>query len=281
MTCLEKYRPTIATVLDWEREDQQREVLSWAEEAAQWVKDSVIVIPKVPGQVWRIPHTVGGKSIRLGYSAASTFSGTPVSVGEFVEWGGPVHCLGGGPAAQMHFARLMNMVSADGNYIQNLARRNCQFYSPGKSAKNRCWPSLREAGLVIEWDAPYIAFELTCIAVPMAWRGCSGQDIWAAQLEWLTKAGIKPRYHQASFLEEGVGKMSGDTLFGLSLQEIAALRSVQTGQPIGNLEALRSVVAAGYIEEEPERHLTQRGIYVLSQDRRNSVWRVGARDVGA
>jgi hypothetical protein len=201
MAAVENHRPALATVLDWEREEQFGEVMSWAEQAAQWVQDAVIIIPKVPGYVWRIPHVIGGKAVRLGYSAASTFSGTPVSVKEFAEWNDPVHCLGGGPQAQMHFAKHLPIVSADGNYIQNLARRYCQFYSPNKSTRNRCWPRLREVGLNIKHDAPYIAFELTCIAVPMAWRGATGQEIWAAQLEHLKSVGLEPSHLQMNLFE--------------------------------------------------------------------------------
>lgn len=201
MACLEQYRPSIATVLDWERPAQFKRVLSWAEEAAQHVQEAVIIIPKVPGGVSKIPHEIGGKQIRLGYSAASTFSGTPVSISEFKAWGGPVHCLGGGPAAQMHLANQLDVVTADGNYIQNMARRYCQFYSPAKRAKSRGWPTLREAALVIDWDAPYIAFELTCIAVPMVWAGATGQEVWEVQLNWLESVDINPSIHQQSLWE--------------------------------------------------------------------------------
>lgn len=38
MAELARLRPTMATVLDWEREQQLPEVLEWAEEAAQYVE---------------------------------------------------------------------------------------------------------------------------------------------------------------------------------------------------------------------------------------------------
>lgn len=194
MAALAKYRPALASVLDWEREEQLSEVLEWAEEAAQHVTDSVIIIPKVIGGINRLPRTIGGKSVRLGYSAATTFAGTPVSLGEFRGW--PVHCLGGSPVVQMDVARKTDCHSADGNYIQNMARRNCHFYCPGSRSKHNNWPTLREAGLYIAWNAPYAAFELTCIAVPMAWAGYSGADIYEAQMSFISSIGMPPAITQ-------------------------------------------------------------------------------------
>jgi hypothetical protein len=81
---IEQYRPKLATVLDWEREDQLPEVLYWADVVSQWVTEAVIIIPKVIGGIKRLPRTINGKQVRLGYSAASSFSGTPVSLESFV-----------------------------------------------------------------------------------------------------------------------------------------------------------------------------------------------------
>lgn len=199
---LERYRPRLATVLDWEREEQLPEVLSWAEEAAQWVTDAVIIIPKVIGGVQRLPRQIGGKQVRLGYSAASSFSGTPVSLGEFQGW--PVHCLGGGVAVQMHVARQVDVISADGNYIQEQARKRCQFYSPTIPGKHFGWPRLSEFGIYIKHDAPYVAFELTCIGVPMAWNGHTGQDIVEAQRAWLKTIDLLPLEKQMKLFEVAI-----------------------------------------------------------------------------
>lgn len=196
---VERYRPRLATVLDWELQEQLPEVLSWAEEAAQWVTEAVIIIPKVIGGIKQLPRKIGGKQVRLGYSAASSFSGTPVSLSEFRGW--PVHCLGGSPSRQMEVAREVDCQSADGNYIQNLARLNCQFYSPAFRSKHRGWPYLREASVYIKRDAPYLAFELTCIGVPMAWRGANGQEIWQAQLDYLISIGKAPANVQESLFD--------------------------------------------------------------------------------
>lgn len=189
MATLKKYRPALATVLDWENEKQYNEVMNWAEEAAQYV-EAVIIIPKVIGGIKRLPRSISGKPIRLGYSAASSFSGTPVSLSEFAGWA--VHCLGGGPARQMEVARTVNVISADGNYIQNVARKFSQFYAPGMIAKHQSWPTLRSIGHGNKkQDAIYLTFELTCIAVPMAWRGESGARIHEAQISFLERHGYR------------------------------------------------------------------------------------------
>lgn len=199
METLYKYRPEIATVLDWEREEQYSEVMSWAEEAAHFVKEAVIIIPKVIGGIKRLPRTINGKQVRLGYSAASSYAGTPVSLGEFVGW--PVHCLGGSPSRQMEVSCEVHTLSADGNFIQQQARTRNQFYSPAIRSKCNQWPLLREVGLGhVGKDAIYLAFELTCIAVPMAWRGYSGATIYEAQIEFLRSNGFTPYAVQSRLL---------------------------------------------------------------------------------
>lgn len=196
MATLEKHRPTLASVLDWEHEHQYAEVMSWADEASQYV-EVVIIIPKVIGGIKRLPKTINGKEIRLGYSAASTFASTPVTLSEFK--GHPVHCLGGSPRTQMEVSRSQDLRSADGNFIQQQARMRCQFYSPGTSAKHDNWPLLKEIGLSsIKQDAIYLAFELTCIAVPMVWAKMSNTDIYDSQMTWLRTQGLHPQMQQLS-----------------------------------------------------------------------------------
>lgn len=195
MQAVAKYRPAIASVLDLEHSEQLDEVLSWADEASQHVTDAVIIIPKVVGITAKLPRQINGKQVRLGYSAASTFSSTPVSLEEFKAW--PVHCLGGSVKTQMSMMRTHDLRTADGNYIQNLARKYCQFYSPSVRARSNGWPMLREFGLGFQKeDAIYLAFELTCIAVPMAFRGETGKNIFDAQWEWLHAQGIYPEQVQ-------------------------------------------------------------------------------------
>ena len=75
MVELEKHRPVMATVLDWEQEEQLGEVLSWAEEAAQYV-ERVLLIPKVIGGIERLPRKIGGADVVLAYSVPTRYGGT-------------------------------------------------------------------------------------------------------------------------------------------------------------------------------------------------------------
>jgi hypothetical protein len=206
MAALEQYKPALASVLDWERPEQFNEVMGWAEEAIQHVTDSVIIIPKVVGGIKQLPRQINGKAVRLGYSAASTFSSTPVSLGEFKTW--PTHCLGGGIRVQMDVARKADVHSCDGNYIQNMARKWCQFYSPSFKAKHNGWPRLQEAGVIVKHDAPYVAFELTCMALIPAWSGASGQEIWQMQRDWLDKHSVQTLEIQQKLFVVGGNRMN-------------------------------------------------------------------------
>lgn len=171
MAALAEYRPAIATVLDLEHESQFDEVLSWATEAAQHVRETVIIIPKVMGIIPRIPETIGGKQIRLGYSVPTSFAGTCLPLWEFARR--PVHLLGGSPSKQLELASYLNVESADGNYSQLMANRYGQFYACNGMAnvKDRYWPRLAEVH-PIDTDRPYHAFRLSCINIMAAWAGC-------------------------------------------------------------------------------------------------------------
>ena len=166
MAALAKYRPEIATVIDWEREDQYAEVLSWAEEAIQYV-GKVIIIPKVIGGINSIPKQIEGKEIVLGFSVPSKYGGTPCPDWEF--WGWPVHLLGGNPTKQILYWKLLScqcdVVSCDGNYIAMLAlRANTVLTTTGYHAK------LSEiTGLQKEQDVPYKCFELSCGVYKKMW----------------------------------------------------------------------------------------------------------------
>lgn len=172
---LEKHRPYMATVLDWERGDQLQEVLDWAEDAARYV-EVVLVIPKVINGVARLPRRIGGKPVRLAYSVPTRYGGTEVPIWEFYGW--PIHLLGGSPQEQMKLTRYLNVVSADGNYAMSMASRYNQFWRPGDAryAKNRWWPALREADGQ-RWGngtsaagAPYEAFRRSCKNILAFWR---------------------------------------------------------------------------------------------------------------
>jgi len=174
MADLAMHGPRIATVLDLEREEQYSEVMEWAEEAAQHVTETVIIIPKVFGIIPRIPETVGGKEVRLGYSVPTKHGGTQLPVWEF--FGRDVHLLGGSPHAQMRIAAIagMRVTSVDGNMMHKMAARYCQFWTPGNSryASNRWWPTIKELrGERSEYDdLIYEVFEMSCRNIVAAWN---------------------------------------------------------------------------------------------------------------
>lgn len=194
LQAIEKHKPIMASILDWEQEDQLPEVLTWAEEAAQFV-EVVVIIPKVIGGIERLPRQIGGKPVRLGYSVKTNYGQTPNGIDEFGDW--PVHLLGGSPHAQMRLAGLdpdqarcsaqqvsffashLNVVSADGNMHLGMATSYNQFWVPGTAryASNRWWPTLKEANGGKMWgdgrktaDAPYEAFKRSCQNIIKAWR---------------------------------------------------------------------------------------------------------------
>lgn len=161
MQALAQHRPHIASVLDWERDDQLPEVLAWAEDAAQYV-EVVMLIPKVQGGVSQLPRTIGGKPVRLGYSVPTSFGGTMLGLWEFCGW--PVHLLGGSPQAQMQVARYLDVQSADGNAAQKAAVSWNMVWQRG------AWQRLCNVVSRVEQDAPYVAFEISCHNIIKAWQ---------------------------------------------------------------------------------------------------------------
>lgn len=184
---LEKYvvavaqqKPRLATVLDWERWEQLGTVIEWAETIAEHVQ-TIIIIPKVLDGIERLPHLIGGKPVRLGYSVPTSFGGTVVPLREFLGW--PVHLLGGSPNMQRKLSSYLNVVSLDGNYHLLMATKYNQFFVSDGSARyasNRFWPRLREANGGKKWgdggpkaDAPYEAFRRSCEAIMGMWTGAT------------------------------------------------------------------------------------------------------------
>lgn len=168
MQALAQHRPHMASVLDLERKAQLAEVLSWAEEAAQWCA-CVMIIPKAHGIIARLPRRIGGADVILGYSVPTKHGGTAVWPEEFHGW--PIHLLGGSPQAQMrHYARLRGVVSADGNMANKMATTWGAYWTPGTSTdpKDRYWQKLVRAA----WphDAPPEAFRRSCVNIMEAWR---------------------------------------------------------------------------------------------------------------
>lgn len=169
MNALATHRPHMASVLDWETDEQLPEVLNWAEEAAQYV-ETVMIIPKVFGGIGRIPNKIGNKAVRLGYSVPTRFGGTEVPIWEFADR--PVHLLGGDPQKQMALCNYLNVQSADGNYAHKMAVQFAQFWTPGNAryANSRFWPKLSEAGYCTTKDAMYEAFRRSCENIMAAWQ---------------------------------------------------------------------------------------------------------------
>lgn len=171
MAALAKHRPTMATVLDWERQEQLDTVLDWAEEAAQYVQD-VILIPKVIGGVPCLPRQVAGKRIVLGYSVPTRYAGTQVPLWEFAGW--PIHLLGGSPHKQMeiwhYLTNIAEVISTDGNMANKMAT-HCRFWREQKG-NNGHWVTLIEADRQ-PWghDAPYEAFRRSCHNIAAVWIG--------------------------------------------------------------------------------------------------------------
>lgn len=176
MDALAEHRPAIATVLDLEYPHQFDEVLSWAEEAARWVSEAVIIIPKVD-LIEYIPRFIAGKEIRLGYSVPTRFGGTPIPYQYFKGW--PVHLLGGSPEQHLAYAQLLNVISADTNKIMEQAGRNQVWQPHPIRARNRRYPQLKEIGLGhLDNETCYEALERSCQNYVEALE--SGK--WSAQL---------------------------------------------------------------------------------------------------
>lgn len=170
MAALARHRPHMATVLDWECGVQLDEVLSWAEEAAQWV-ERVLIIPKVHSGIDHLPRRIGGKDIVLAFSIPTTHGGTEVPIWEFTGW--PIHLLGGSPQQQMRYALHLNaiadVVSADGNMSNKMAHY-CRFWR-AKTGRKGHWVQLAEVGDG-NWgkDANAEAFRRSCENIMHAWR---------------------------------------------------------------------------------------------------------------
>lgn len=167
MAALAEHRPVMATVLDWERDEQLADCLDWAEEATQYV-DRVVMIPKVIGGVSRLPRRINGCEVVLGYSVPTLFGGTSVPSWEFAGW--PVHLLGGSPHAQMavwrHVAAIADVISADGNYTQKIAIDRRCAWAPGDGVNDRgCGRWWRS----VDGDH-YVAFAESCRSVRAAWE---------------------------------------------------------------------------------------------------------------
>mgnify|MGYP000264069266 CR=1 FL=1 len=167
MACLEKHRPALATVLDWEHPEQLPEVLSWAEEAAQYATEAVLVIPKVPGGVPSIPRRVGGKDIWLAYSVPTSYGGSPLGLWEFAGW--PVHLLGGSPQKQRelwsYLRGIADVRSLDGNMVKKMATGRCCYWAR-RTTRHGHWQPIARA---VEVGAPDECLRRSLAAIRDRW----------------------------------------------------------------------------------------------------------------
>jgi N-acetylglutamate synthase-like GNAT family acetyltransferase len=116
-----KHKPLIATALDIQRMEDLPLILKQAREISQYC-GRVIIIPKIkswlPNEYW------------LGYSIPTSHGGTQIEE----SWFGNrfVHLLGGSPKEQAKKAKLMNVISLDGNYSMNVARKGKVCWQGGE-----------------------------------------------------------------------------------------------------------------------------------------------------
>lgn len=171
------YTPSMATVLDWEREAQLPEVLEWAEAVVPYTQ-SVVLIPKVHGGIARLPRTIGGKRVILGFSVPTSFGGTQVSVAEFRSW--PIHLLGGSPKAQHEYYRKLTahgaeIVSADGNMASKMAIRFRRYWEDNE------WKDMpdQDPGAYDnpELDNRYIYFRISIENILSSWHDVLNKPI--------------------------------------------------------------------------------------------------------
>lgn len=157
-----KHKPFMASVLDLERPDQVEEVLGWAEDVAAYV-DTVMIIPKYREAIRDIPLTIGGKTVRLGYSVPTEYGGSAVPLRMFHDW--PVHLLGGGPTVQLELSYHLKVASVDGNSMQRNCKAGCVF-------NGHNWMAL---STYLEYrypnnDMPYVAFDISCENIMTMWK---------------------------------------------------------------------------------------------------------------
>ena len=155
MKFLRIYTPVMATVLDLCDENQFDLVMSWAEEASQFVSRDIVIIPKINGIINKLPKQINGKRIVLGYSVPTTYGATYIPIEEFR--GRSIHLLGGSIKNQIKIfdsmIKICNIVSIDGNYMARVAwfgdiwAQNDKKYGSWKRNKNgHAIEALKESG---------------------------------------------------------------------------------------------------------------------------------------
>lgn len=164
MKKLRGVKPNWATVLDIDRPAQLAEVLDWAAEAEQYVKEGIIVIPKCD-VISQIPERY-----RIGFSVPTSFGATPLPFIAFL--GRDIHLLGGSPQRQMEIVWRSpdaQVRSVDLNMQQKMAFERCLVWTQGDTMKNGAFRVLERSERV-EHDAHLHAFRLSCRNIIAAWR---------------------------------------------------------------------------------------------------------------
>lgn len=186
LAALAEHRPALATVLDLEKPSQLDDVLAWAFDAAEWVTEAIIIVPKCRGVIKRLPLEIRGRRVRLGYSVPTSHGKTSLDAHAFM--GREVHILGGNPLEQYrlalpHFDQrgryvALDVRSVDCNYIQLKAVRWGEFlecvetpaqWSMFGAKPATRWRQLKEVGLGGLSDAPYEAFRRSCETLVSMW----------------------------------------------------------------------------------------------------------------
>jgi len=178
MAALAAHKPAMATVLDWERDELFGEVMAWAEEAATHVTGAVVIIPKVVGGVPRVPGSVGGRRVVLGYSIPTSYGGSPVPLWEHA--GRPVHLLGGSPQEQLRLWYAFGgvgceVVSADGNMAGQQARKG-RYWSREPGPKGH-WKQLSDCGDGRKDGVPLECFRRSLAAIRAAWSSRAAVEL--------------------------------------------------------------------------------------------------------
>src|SRR5215471_12477551 len=125
----QRYRPRLAVAGDAEDEAQLERVLAQAENLRPYAAD-VIVVPKAPGLVERVP-----RGYVVGLSVPTRFGATQAPYWEYL--GRRVHLLGGSPGAQLRLAALLGeaVLSVDGNSHLVAARRGTVWDGRGWASR--------------------------------------------------------------------------------------------------------------------------------------------------
>jgi hypothetical protein len=167
MLSVKKYRPKIATILDFEKLEQYNEVMSWAEEISEIV-DGIIIIPKFDGSIELLPKTINGKQVILGYSVPTKYGKTDLNLDLFDDW--PVHLLGGSPHRQMEYTKnKKNIISIDCNYHAMMAINFRNYWTGKLNGEKRWWLGYQGEGEYTK-EAYFRSFDISCKNIIRAWE---------------------------------------------------------------------------------------------------------------